>query len=55
MFWIIIVAASMFVGYLSALVGVPPVEMFGIVSFSALCGEYIRRLAYRFLKRRYHG
>ena len=53
MFWIVVVACAIGVGYLAALVGIPPVDLFGIVSFSALCGEYVRRLAYRYLKRRY--
>ena len=52
MFWIILVSLAMGVGYLAALVGISPVAMFALVSFAALCGEYVRRLAYRFLKRR---
>ena len=51
----IVLALCMGVGYLAALIGIPPVEMFGLVSFAALVGEYVRRLSYRWLKRRWNG
>ena len=39
-----IIALSMIVGYAGSHVGIPPALMFGIVSFCALMGEYVRRL-----------
>ncbi|MDE2813647.1 MAG: hypothetical protein OXM01_11515 [Gemmatimonadota bacterium] len=53
MFWIAMIACALGVGYAAALVGIPPVEMFGIVSCSALCAEYVRRLVWRYYRRRY--
>ena len=55
MFWTAMIAFAIGTGYLAAFVGIPPVEMFAITSFAALCAEYVRRLCYRYLKRRYNG
>ena len=52
MFQITMIASAMGVGYAAAFVGIPPVEMFGMVSFAALCGEYVRRLTLHFYRRR---
>ena len=52
MFQITMIASAMGVGYAAAFVGIPPVEMFGMVSFASLCGEYVRRLTLHFYRYR---
>ena len=48
---IVLIALAIAVGYVSAFVGVPPVEMTTIVFVSALGAEYARRLCLRWLIR----
>ena len=52
---LILVALSMGVGYAASHVGIPPITMAAIVSTLTLCGEYVRRLALRYLRRRWNG
>ena len=39
-----IIALSIALGYTGALVGIPPLVAFSIISFAALLGEYVRRI-----------
>lgn len=48
----ITIALAMAVGYAASHVGIPPVVMFGLVSFAALMGEYVRRLTLYYYNRK---
>ena len=46
-----VIALSMLLGYAGSHIGIPPVVMFAIVSFTALIGEYVRRLVLHYYHR----
>ena len=48
---ILLTAISLAVGYAASHVGIPPVAMFGIVSFASFVGEYARRLTLHYYHR----
>ena len=48
---ILLTAISMAAGYAASQVGIPPVVMFGIISFASFVGEYVRRLTLHYYHR----